>query len=212
LAHHGILFLNELPEFNRSVLETLREPLESGEVHVSRAQYKIIYPACCQLVAAMNPCPCGHLTNSQQECVCLPAQIQRYQHKISQPLLDRIDLRLSVPMISFSQLTTKTNEIAQTSAQLRERICQARVRQLARQSVVNARLTAKQLTKVCHLAGAEQRLLDKAMQQLQLSMRGYHRLLRVARTIADMDGCEKILTPHLAEALTYRCRVKHAHR
>ncbi|NKB47431.1 MAG: YifB family Mg chelatase-like AAA ATPase [Legionellales bacterium] len=206
LAHHGILFLDELPEFQRSVLETLREPLESGVVHVSRAQYKVVYPAQFQLIVAMNPCPCGYLTHPQQDCGCLPGQIQRYQHKISQPLLDRVDLWVSVPVAPMSQIISEKTEVGETSTAVRARVWQTRQRQLARQTVINAKLSPKQLPAVCELASDSQRLLNDAMQKMQLSMRGMHRLLRVARTIADMADSEQITSAHLAEALTYRQR------
>jgi len=202
LAHHGVLFLDELPEFDRKVLEVLREPLESGQVVISRAAKQMTFPAGFQLIAAMNPCPCGFLGDGSPRCRCTPDQIARYRSKLSGPLLDRIDLHIDVPSLPASAL--RETQASESSAIVRERVLNARAKQQARQQVANKALTASLLDKHCVLGEKEAKLLDQAMQRLRLSARAYHRILRVARTIADLANSEMILIPHLTEAIGYR--------
>ncbi len=205
LAHHGVLFLDELPEFERKVLEVLREPLESGHITISRAARQASFPARFQLIAAMNPCPCGHLGDPEGRCRCTPAQIQRYQARISGPLLDRIDMQLDMPRPPRTALHPgERPKEAEKSARVRARVIQARARQMQRAGKPNALLDNHQLTRHCRLAAGERQLLEQAMDKLRLSMRAYHRILKLARTIADLAGSEHIATPHLTEALGFR--------
>ncbi len=201
LAHHGVLFLDELPEFPRRVLEVLREPLESGEIHLSRARARITYPARFQLVAAMNPCPCGYLNS--ERCRCTPDQVSRYRDRISGPLLDRIDIQLQVQPIPHGELL-RPGASGESSAMVRQRVLVARHRQQHRQGKVNAALHGEELWRHCALGDAEQQLLEKAIERLGLSARGFHRVLKVARTIADLEERDRIQTSHLGEALGYR--------
>jgi len=202
LAHHGVLFLDELPEFSARVLEVLREPLESGHIAISRAARQADYPARFQLVAAMNPCPCGYLGDAERACSCTPEQIKRYRARVSGPLLDRIDLHLEVPRLARGEL--RLNAAAESSAAVRARTIAARERQLARAGKPNSQLDPAELGRHCVLDKAAQALLDAAMERLGLSPRAYHRVLRVARTIADLAGEEAIRVPQLSEAITYR--------
>jgi len=206
LAHHGVLFLDELPEFKRSALEVLRQPLEDGHVTISRSAGKITLPCVFMLVAAMNPCPCGYLGDPKHECRCAPAQIQRYRARISGPLLDRIDLHIEAPALSLAEL--RHDHPAESSAAIRERVETARQRQLVRfrgsSITANARMPASQLKKFCGLDARLGDLLQQAMEQLSLSARAYDRILKVARTIADLAGAEHIAPPHLLEAIQYR--------
>lgn len=203
LAHGGVLFLDELPEFNRHCLEVLREPLESGQVTLSRARYKQTYPASFQLVAAMNPCPCGYLGDEQRHCRCTPDQVLRYRGRISGPLLDRIDLHIQVPRQAPSLLLEKSGT-AEGSDEVRRRVSDCRQRQLNRQHCCNARLSAELLLDNCKLTAGQRARLAELAGQLQLSGRGLHRTLRVARTIADMAGRETIRNEDIGEALAYR--------
>ena len=202
LAHHGVLFLDELPEFDRKVLEVLREPLESGQVVISRAAKQMTFPAAFQLVAAMNPCPCGFLGDGSPRCRCTPEQIARYRGKLSGPLLDRIDLHIEVPALAATVL--RDTQVSESSAQVKERVLAARERQLQRQQCTNRALTPRLLDQYCLLTEKEGKLLDQAMQRLRLSARAYHRILRVARTIADLADSEQVLVPHITEAIGYR--------
>ncbi|HNK31461.1 MAG TPA: YifB family Mg chelatase-like AAA ATPase [Plasticicumulans sp.] len=202
LAHHGVLFLDELPEFNPRVLEVLREPMESGHITIARAARSADYPARFQLIAAMNPCPCGYLGDAERSCSCSPEQVKRYRARVSGPLLDRIDLQLEVPRLPRTALRGETPE--EPSAVVRVRVLAARERQLARAGKANARLEPRELTRDCRLGDAEQRLLEAAMERLGLSPRAYHRILKVARTIADLAASEGITTAHLSEAIGYR--------
>lgn len=205
LAHNGVLFLDELPEFPRKVLEVLREPLESGEIHISRAQQQLTFPASFQLITAMNPCPCGFHNDGSDRCHCTPDQIRRYQEKISGPLLDRIDLQLWVSAIPAKQLLGSERDTqAETSDQVRVRVEQARQRQLARQGCSNQQLQGRQLEQHCAIAEADTSLLLSALERFRLSARSYHRILRVARTLADLEGRSLIERNHLMEALSYR--------
>ncbi|MBI5461338.1 MAG: YifB family Mg chelatase-like AAA ATPase [Gammaproteobacteria bacterium] len=201
LAHHGVLFLDELPEFDRKVLEVLREPLETGQITISRAARQAEFPARFQLIAAMNPCPCGYLGDSSGRCRCSPDQIQRYRQRISGPLLDRIDLQVEVPRLPPRELQGAPGE---TSAAVRARVCVARSVQQQRQGMCNARLSGVDLDRNCYLQPSEQTLLRHALERLNLSARAYHRILRVARTIADLDAAECIGAQHLGEAMGYR--------
>lgn len=203
LAHNGVLFLDELPEFNRQVLDVLREPLETGHITISRAGRQADFPARFQLVAAMNPCPCGHFGDEGRECRCSPGQIARYQARVSGPFLDRIDLRVSVGRLDLSVIRREAAP-AESSASVRDRVVRARERQLARAGVANALLTGSALQQHCQLSQADEVLLESVMQKLQLSMRAYARLLRTARTIADLAGEGDIARDHLLEALNYR--------
>ncbi|PSL13874.1 magnesium chelatase family protein [Marinobacterium halophilum] len=203
LAHQGVLFLDELPEFSRRVLEVLREPLETGEILISRAARQTRYPARFQLVAAMNPCPCGYHDDGSDRCLCTPDQIRRYQMKISGPLLDRIDLQVQVPALPAATLL-QSSAVAETSATVRERVMAALALQLARQGRMNRELSGRELEQVCTLDGATEALLVRVMQQSQLSARGCHRLLRVARTLADLAGQERVERGQLLEALAFR--------
>jgi magnesium chelatase family protein len=200
LAHHGVLFLDELPEFERRVLEALREPLETGHIRVSRAARRAEFPARFQLVAAMNPCPCGYL--GEARCRCTPDQIARYRSKLSGPLLDRIDLLIEVPAVSEAELSTRGE--GESSAIVRARVTAARERQLARQDKPNALLTPDEIDQYCLPDCAGAALLKQAMTRLDLSARAYHRILKVARTIADLTGDYIIRGPHVAEAIQYR--------
>lgn len=202
LAHHGILFLDELPEFDRKVLEVLREPLESGHIVIARARDKVRFPARFQLVAAMNPCPCGYLGDPGGRCRCTPEQIQRYRAKLSGPLLDRIDLHLTVARESTSLLPS--SQAGESSAQIAARVSQARQRQLARQGCANAFLDLPGLQQHCRLPETDRLWLEQACERLNLSLRAAHRLLKVARTLADLEGASEIGRAHLAEALQYR--------
>ena len=206
LAHHGVLFLDELPEFKRSALEVLRQPLEDGEVTISRSAGKVTLPCVFMLVAAMNPCPCGYLGDPKHECRCGPAQIQRYRARISGPLLDRIDLHVEAPALSLTELRSATP--GEASAVLRARIETARSRQYARfansKVTSNARMTHHQIRKHCGLDPSLGDLLQQAMEQLHLSARAYDRILKVSRTIADLAVSEKIAANHLLEAIQYR--------
>ncbi len=207
LAHLGVLFLDELPEFKRSALEVLRQPLEDGEVTISRSAGKVTLPCSFMLVAAMNPCPCGHLGDRHRECRCSPAQIQRYRARISGPLLDRIDLHVEAPALSVAEL--RADRPAEASARIRARIQAARARQRARlagptTAAVNARMTHAQIRRDCALPAALGDLLQQAMERLALSARAYDRILKVARTIADLDASAAIGERHLLEAIHYR--------
>lgn len=202
LAHHGVLFLDELPEFDRRVLEVLREPLESGTITISRAARQSDFPARLQLIAAMNPCPCGHLGDVGGQCTCTPDQVARYRARISGPLLDRIDLQLFMPRVERAQLFG--NERAEASSVVRARVISARAIQLARQKKPNAQLSVAELDEHIRLDPDAGALLQRAMQKLGLSARGYHRVLKIARTIADLAGGERVETTHVAEALRYR--------
>jgi magnesium chelatase family protein len=211
LAHRGVLFLDELPEFNRSVLESLREPMESGTVAVSRAALKVEYPARFQLIAAMNPCPCGYLGEPTGNCRCAPPQIARYRARISGPLLDRIDLRIAVPAVSSEELLDEPPDASRfTSAQAAAQVFAARELQARRAGRLNAELAGPQLQQFCQLERQARRLLAQARAKLGLSARGVHRVLRVARTIADLQGdLQAVEAPvlgaaHLAEALQLR--------
>lgn len=200
LAHHGVLFLDELPEFERRVLEALREPLESGHIRVARAAQRVDYPARFQLVAAMNPCPCGHLGGAR--CRCTPDQVARYRAKISGPLLDRIDLHIDVPALTEAELQGKAN--GESSAAVRARVTAARAAQLARQGKPNDRLATADIDRLCAPDASGAQLLKQAISRLNLSARAYHRVLKVARTIADLDSAGRISTAHIAEAIHYR--------
>lgn len=209
LAHQGVLFLDELPEFQRSVLEVLREPLESGEINISRAAAQLTFPAQFQLIAAMNPCPCGYL--GSQRCDCSAEKIARYQGKISGPILDRIDLHIPVNNIENKQLfQAETQQQGESNQQIRQRVCDARAIQMARQGIVNARLNNQQLKRVCPLNGQQQDFLDRAINNYKLSTRSFHRLLKVARSIADLAKKELPDIPEYQEALSYRNHFKAA--
>ncbi|MHB1353391.1 MAG: YifB family Mg chelatase-like AAA ATPase [Thiobacillus sp.] len=202
LAHHGVLFLDELPEFPRQVLEVLREPLESGHITISRAARQADFPARFQLVAAMNPCPCGYLGHPNQACRDTPDQIARYRGRISGPLLDRIDIQISVPALTEDELLASAE--GEPSAAIRARVEAARARQMQRQGKANAALGTQDLERFCALDGAGEALLKQAIARLKLSARAYHRVLRLARSIADLAGSDAITTSHLAEAIQYR--------
>lgn len=205
LAHHGVLFLDELPEFNRHVLECLREPLESGEITISRAAFQTVFPANFQFMAAMNPCPCGYATSAMDDCRCNPEQVKRYMGKISGPLLDRIDMHVEVGRMPPDLLAQNdTQPLSDTSAVIRERVASAREEQLVRQSKCNALLTVPELERYSRMTQASERLLIQVMNKFNLSARIYHRIVKVARTIADLAGSEEINEVHLSEALQYR--------
>ncbi|MBL0122685.1 MAG: YifB family Mg chelatase-like AAA ATPase [Betaproteobacteria bacterium] len=202
LAHHGVLFLDELPEFERNVLEVLREPLESGRITISRAARQADFPAEFQLIAAMNPCPCGYLGHFLNKCRCTPDQISRYRSKISGPLLDRIDLQIEVPAVPQLELVKAAK--GEGSETIRERTERAFQIQLKRQGKPNAKLGPKDIDDICKPDAAGEELLKSAIQRMGLSARAYHRVLKVARTIADLAGVENIAGGHIAEAIQYR--------
>ena len=202
LAHHGVLFLDELPEFDRKTLEVLRQPLESHEVVISRAARQVTFPARFQLIAAMNPCPCGGCGDGVNACKCTPDMVSRYRARLSGPLLDRIDLHIDVPALPASDLQQRTP--VEDSATVRVRVIAARQQQVRRQGHGNHRLSPQQLDLHAALSPAEQQIMQMAQQRLGLSARGYHRVLRVARTIADLAGAASIASVHLTEALGYR--------
>jgi magnesium chelatase family protein len=203
LAHHGVLFLDELPEFDRRVLEVLREPLETGVITISRAARQAEFPASFQFVAAMNPCPCGHLGDTQKACKCTPDKVQRYRNRLSGPLLDRLDLHVEVPRVPMEIMRRDQGE-AETSAVVAARVLRARERQQARQQTTNARLTNREVERYCRPTPEGAQLLERAATMLGLSARAYHRVLKVARTIADLAGEETVAAPHISEALTLR--------
>jgi len=207
LAHNGVLFLDELPEFKRSVLEVMRQPMEERRVTISRAKIAIDFPASFMLISAMNPCPCGFYNHPEKECSCAPGIVHKYLNKISGPLLDRIDLHVEVTPVPFNELNTQKN--GEPSAAIRTRVIQARDIQTERYKnnagiYCNAQINSKQLKEVCVLNTTAQTLLKTAMSKLNLSARAYDRILKVSRTIADLAGCEGILSEHVAEAITYR--------
>jgi len=203
LAHNGVLFLDELPEFDRHVLEVLREPLELGAITISRAARQAEFPARFQLIAAMNPCPCGYLGDPNGSCHCSAEQVQRYRNRISGPLLDRLDLHVNVPRIEFKSLR-EPSACREASKEVAARVMRAREVQMRRQGGCNAALDNAAVERHCTANGACLGLLERAMQQLGLSARGYHRVLKVARTIADMDGHKQIEPGHVSEALALR--------
>ncbi|OIP77885.1 MAG: magnesium chelatase [Candidatus Portnoybacteria bacterium CG_4_8_14_3_um_filter_44_10] len=206
LAHRGVLFLDEFPEFGRQVLEALRQPLEDGVISVTRVAKTLIFPARFMLVAAMNPCPCGKLTDPDRECQCSPSQVQKYKRRISGPLLDRIDLHIEVPPVKYDKLSSE--KVAEESASVRERVKTARDNQLQRFSDLpiktNSEMGTKEIKKFCQVDEQTKELLRNAAQQLHLSARSFYRILKLARTIADLASDEAIKTQHVAEALQYR--------
>ena len=205
LAHHGVLFLDELPEFDRRVLEVLREPLETGKVLISRAARQAEFPAQFQLVAAMNPCPCGYLGHATRACTCTPEQVSRYRARLSGPLLDRIDLAIEVPSVPPEALSSRAN--GSSSEEVRQRVEQAWQLQLARQGKSNSELHGNDLDQHCALSDNCREFLNDAARRLDLSARAYHRILRVARTLADLELHRDIDRRHLAEAIQYRRRL-----
>jgi magnesium chelatase family protein len=206
LAHHGVLFLDELPEFNRRSLEVLRQPLEEGKVTISRALNSSTFPASFVLVAAMNPCPCGYMGDPKHTCKCSPMQIERYMGRISGPLLDRIDLHIEVPSVPYQELAARQD--GTSSATMRQQVQQARDVQMRRfggeGQRLNSRMTSRQLRKFCVLDTECQGLMQTAMESLGLSARAHDRILRVSRTIADLEGAADIKHAHLSEAIGYR--------
>jgi len=207
LAHHGVLFLDELPEFQRQALEVLRQPLEQGTVSISRSTYAITYPADFMLVAAMNPCPCGYSTDPRHACTCSAQAVARYRARLSGPLLDRIDMHIEVPAVSYDDLRAARS--GPSTAEIRERVLRAREVQTERYRGTgcrtNAALSGRLLEEHCRLGREEHDFLGSAVNALALSARSYTRILRVARTIADLEGSPQIALPHIAEAIS--CRV-----
>jgi magnesium chelatase family protein len=219
LAHNGLLFLDELPEFPRNVLEVLRQPLEDGMVTIARAAMSLSFPARFMLAAAMNPCPCGYFNDKSRDCMCTPPMIQRYVSKVSGPLLDRIDIHIEVPAVQYKELRGAGG--AEGSAEIRARVLQARERQhtrfaqagdrtkgsakaTSRQIYANAQMGTQQIRQHCELSSDAERLLECAMQQQGLSARAHDRILKVARTIADLEGAADISVKQIAEAIQYR--------
>ncbi|MBI5560382.1 MAG: YifB family Mg chelatase-like AAA ATPase [Deltaproteobacteria bacterium] len=206
LAHNGVLFLDELPEFKKNVLEVLRQPIEDGVVTISRALVSVTYPSSFMLVCAMNPCPCGYLGDQKKECTCTPMMVRRYRSKLSGPLLDRIDIHCDVPRVRFTELDGKRRGVA--SEEIKKRVDAARDIQRERfggtRIFSNSRMSSRQIKKYCEVTGDCLRLLESAMEKLGLSARAYTRILKVGRTIADLEGSEKILPHHVAEAIQYR--------
>jgi len=206
-AHYGVLFLDELPEFKKNVLEVLRQPLEDYKVTVSRSKLSLEFPANFMLAAAMNPCPCGYYTDANKECTCAPPSIQRYMAKISGPLLDRIDIHIEVPAVKYKELAAK--EKSETSDHIRKRVIQAREIQINRFTGIpyifnNGDMGSKEVRQYCKLDSSGEELLKMAMMKLGLSARAYDRILKVSRTIADLDHAENILPQHISEAIQYR--------
>ena len=208
LAHQGVLFLDELPEFDRSVLEVLRQPLEDQKVTISRAAMSLTFPASFMLAAAMNPCPCGFWNDPTRECRCTPLQIQRYVGRISGPLLDRIDIHIDVPAVRFKELTGETPPDIEPSVTIRERVIRAREAQQRRfvgeKIYSNAAMTPRMIRRYCKIDAEGEQMLERAMTRLALSARAYDRILKVSRTIADLEGAEDIRSAHVAEAVGYR--------
>ena len=204
LAHHGVLFLDELPEYHRHVLETLREPLESGHICISRAASQVEYPAQFQLIAAMNPCPCGHYGNPRADCFCSPEKINRYLTKLSGPLLDRIDMQITVSALSESELVSPNTNSWGESLIIKKNVSQLREMQIQRQNTLNAKLSPKMCEKVCALGSKEQEFLKHAMTKLNLSARAYQRLLKVSRTIADFNAKEHVALQDIQQALSFK--------
>jgi len=207
LANNGVLFLDELPEFKRSVLEVMRQPMEERRVTISRAKVSMEYPANFMLIASMNPCPCGYFNHPEKECVCGPGVVQRYLSKISGPLLDRIDLHVEVVPVSFDEMTA--NRRSETSEAIRERVVKARERQAHRFTdhpsiYCNAMMPSNMVKRICAIDDAGKTLLKSAMERIGLSARAYDRILKVSRTIADLAASDTIKTEHLAEAIQYR--------
>jgi magnesium chelatase family protein len=207
LAHNGVLFLDELPEFKRTVLEVLRQPMEERRITISRAKFSVDYPASFMLISAMNPCPCGFFNHPEKECVCIPGTVQKYLNRISGPLLDRIDLHVEVTPVSFSELTSE--RVSEKSESIRERVIKARMIQQERYKEnnevhCNAQISSKMLKELCVISTAGQTLLKTAMERLGLSARAYDRILKVSRTIADLAASPDIKVEHLAEAIQYR--------
>lgn len=204
LAHQGVLFLDELPEFDRKVLEVLREPLESGHIHLSRAARQARFPARFQMIAAMNPCPCGYLGDTSSRCRCTPEQIARYRGRISGPLLDRIDMHVEVPRIDLARLDERAAAEPEPTAVVRARVIAAHARALARAGKPNHLLAPAEIRRDCQLDADGRRLIERAIDRLGLSARSYHRILKVARTIADLAALEGIAATHVGEAIAYR--------
>ncbi|STX50616.1 ComM, competence-like protein [Legionella busanensis] len=204
LAHHGVLFLDELPEFSKHVLETLREPLESGNICISRAAIQTEFPAQFQLIAAMNPCPCGHWGNSQANCRCTPDRISRYLAKLSGPLLDRIDMHIQVQALRPDELIKEHDDKANKSSLVRELIESIRSLQIKRQGVINSHLNVQDCERLCNLTSEKKEFLQQALVKLKLSGRAYHRLLKVARTVADLEEKEDVSLNNLKQALSFR--------
>ncbi|RTZ59939.1 MAG: ATP-dependent protease [Gammaproteobacteria bacterium] len=211
LAHNGVLFLDELPEYERKVLEVLREPLESGEIHISRAARSVRYPANFQLIAAMNPCPCGYLGDESGRCHCTPDQIHRYRNRLSGPLLDRIDMHVEVPAVPNEQIINSGGGLKGESARVREQVASARAVQLQRSGRPNAQLTAADIPGVCHLNSSSRKMMEQIITRLGFSARAYHRILKVARTIADLDQSADIAEKHIGEAIRYRSLDRNQH-
>ena len=208
LAHNGVLFLDELPEFKRTVLEVMRQPMEERKVTISRAKVALDFPANFMLIASMNPCPCGFYNHPEKECTCPPGAVQKYLNKISGPLLDRIDLHVEVTPVAFSELSSKNNK-GEASSSIRQRVIKAREIQSERYKnspgmYANAQMSSKQLREICIINQAGEALLKKAMERLNLSARAYDRILKVSRTIANLSGSPDIKAEHLAEAIQYR--------
>lgn len=210
LAHLGVLFLDELPEFQKSALEVLRQPIEDQEVTISRVNASLTFPASFTLITSMNPCPCGYLTDPAHECICTPQQIKNYQGKISGPLMDRLDIFVEIPSTTYDELQTKPK--GETSHNIKMRVDAARERQNQRYQDLdifyNAQLTPKLMESFCTLGAAEVKLMEKVYAKMKLSARGYHRILKLARTIADLDSSEAIQVSHLTEAIQYRGMTK----
>jgi magnesium chelatase family protein len=202
LAHHGVLFLDELPEFDRNVLEALREPIESGRVAISRAARQAEFPASFQLVAAMNPCACGYLGHYSGRCRCTPDQVARYRGRLSGPFLDRVDIQIEVPTLRDEELMRMPE--GETSDEVRSRAQAAHERQMARQGKPNARLASREVDRFCQIGNDVAELLKRAIAKLDLSARAYHRVLKLARTVADLAKAEAISEAHVAEAIQYR--------
>jgi magnesium chelatase family protein len=207
LAHNGVLFLDEVPEFKRMVLEVMRQPMEERKVTISRAKISLDFPASFMLIASMNPCPCGFYNHPERECTCAPGTVQKYLNKVSGPLLDRIDLHVEVTPVAFSQLSSHQKE--ENSSAIRERVIAARDIQSTRfqnhpGTYSNAQMSSKLLKEICVINQAGNTLLKTAMQRLNLSARAYDRILKVSRTIADLAGSADIKAEHLAEAIQYR--------
>jgi magnesium chelatase family protein len=206
LSHNGVLFLDELPEFDRKTLEVLRQPLETGGVTISRALNSVTYPASFMLICAMNPCPCGYYTDKRRECHCTPHQIQSYMSKVSGPLLDRMDIQVEVPAVRYNELVAERE--AQSSADIRKKVMVAREMQKERfkdqPTATNAHMSSRQVKKYCVMDNDTEAILYQAMTELGFSARGHSKILKVGRTIADLDESEHIKIEHISEAIQYR--------